>query len=186
MRCWSITDARVMHAMIGMGPRHVGHARGSTSKLCWRRAEPAGEGQQILVRAGVAADAREAVREHAARQKLVGYLSDDGTPRAVLAGEAVVVDRRHAQQRLVRRRAQRREFFCRDVAVSRCAHRQTCVALSGRAPRALGLRPTRAAQSRHGHARRQKSRCGRGTDEARGFCSAAVCPAPCESRHGGG
>jgi hypothetical protein len=33
-----MTDAWVMNAMIRMGPRHVGHARGSTSKICWRRA----------------------------------------------------------------------------------------------------------------------------------------------------
>jgi len=29
-RIWSITDAWVMHAMLRMGPRHVGHASGST------------------------------------------------------------------------------------------------------------------------------------------------------------
>ena len=29
VRIWSITDGWVMHAMIRMGPRHVGHARGS-------------------------------------------------------------------------------------------------------------------------------------------------------------
>ena len=33
-RIWSITDAWVMNAMIRMGPRHVEHARGSTSKIC--------------------------------------------------------------------------------------------------------------------------------------------------------
>jgi hypothetical protein len=38
VRIWSITDAWVMNAMIRMGPRHVGHASGSTSKICWRRA----------------------------------------------------------------------------------------------------------------------------------------------------
>jgi len=37
-RIWSITDVWVMHAMIRMGPRHVGHARGSTSKICCRSA----------------------------------------------------------------------------------------------------------------------------------------------------
>ena len=30
VRIWSITDVWVMNAMIRMGPRHVGHARGST------------------------------------------------------------------------------------------------------------------------------------------------------------
>lgn len=43
----------------------------------------AGEGQQILVRAGIAADAREPVVEHAAREELVGNLRHDGTPRAM-------------------------------------------------------------------------------------------------------
>ena len=52
----------------------------------------AGERQQVLVRTGVAADAREAVLEDPAREELVGNLSDDRTPRAVRAGEAVVVD----------------------------------------------------------------------------------------------
>jgi hypothetical protein len=40
------------------------------------------------VRTGVAADAREIVFEYTAREELVGHLRDDGTPRAVLAGEA--------------------------------------------------------------------------------------------------
>jgi hypothetical protein len=45
------------------------------------------------VRTGVAADAREVVFEDTAREELVGHLRHDGRPRAVLAGEAVVVDR---------------------------------------------------------------------------------------------
>ncbi len=40
VRIWSITDAWVMNAMIRMGPRQVGHARGSTSKSCWSRGCP--------------------------------------------------------------------------------------------------------------------------------------------------
>ena len=51
------------------------------------------EGQQVLVRTGVAADAREFVFEDTAREELVGHLRHDGTPGAVLAGEAVDVDR---------------------------------------------------------------------------------------------
>jgi hypothetical protein len=42
------------------------------------------------VRARVTTDAGEAVLQHAAREKLVGDLRDDGTPRAVLAREALV------------------------------------------------------------------------------------------------
>ena len=53
----------------------------------------AGEGQQILVRARIAADAGEAVLEDAAGEELVSDLRDDGPPRAVLAREALVVDR---------------------------------------------------------------------------------------------
>ena len=38
VRIWSITAAWVMNARIRMGPRQVGHASGSTSKICWSRA----------------------------------------------------------------------------------------------------------------------------------------------------
>ncbi len=34
VRIWSIPDAWVMRAMIRIGPRHVGHASGSTSTIC--------------------------------------------------------------------------------------------------------------------------------------------------------
>ncbi|MBC8086732.1 MAG: hypothetical protein H7Z40_05665, partial [Phycisphaerae bacterium] len=47
---------------------------------------------------GIAADAGEAVLEDAAGEKLVGDLRDDGPPRAVLAREAVVVDRLESMQ----------------------------------------------------------------------------------------
>ena len=49
----------------------------------------AGAREQILVRAGVAADARELVVEDAAREELVGDLRDDGAPQAVLALDRV-------------------------------------------------------------------------------------------------
>lgn len=48
------------------------------------------EGEEILVRTRVTAYAREAVREHAAREELVGHLADDGAPVAVRGGEALV------------------------------------------------------------------------------------------------
>jgi len=56
------------------------------------------ERKQVLVRAGIAADAREAVLEHPTGEELVGNLPDDGPPRAVLAREAVVVDHLQAVQ----------------------------------------------------------------------------------------
>jgi len=40
----------------------------------------AGEGQHVLVRAGVAADTREAVLQDAAGEELVGYLADHRHP----------------------------------------------------------------------------------------------------------
>ena len=45
VRIWSITDAWVMHAMIRMGPRHVGHARGSTAPAQLRAHEIAARAQ---------------------------------------------------------------------------------------------------------------------------------------------
>ena len=50
------------------------------------------------MRADIAADARETVFQHAAREELVGDLRHHRTPRAVLAREAVVVDRLQAVQ----------------------------------------------------------------------------------------
>lgn len=44
----------------------------------------AGERKQILVRAGLAADAREAVVEHATGEELVRDRRDHGPPRAVV------------------------------------------------------------------------------------------------------
>jgi hypothetical protein len=38
VRIWAITDVWVMNATNGMEPRHVGHASGSTSKICWNAA----------------------------------------------------------------------------------------------------------------------------------------------------
>jgi len=56
------------------------------------------EREQVFVRAGVAADAGEAVLEDATRQELVGDLRDDRAPRAILAGKPLVVDRLQAVQ----------------------------------------------------------------------------------------
>ena len=56
------------------------------------------EGEEVLVRAGVAADAGEAVLQHAAREELVSDLRDHGAPRTVLACEALIVDRLEPMQ----------------------------------------------------------------------------------------
>ena len=45
------------------------------------------------MRAGIAADAGEAVLQHAAGEEVVGDLCEDGATWAILAREAVVVDR---------------------------------------------------------------------------------------------
>ena len=58
----------------------------------------AGECEQVLVRAGIAADAGEPVLQHPAGEKLVGHAADHRTPRAILAREALVVDRLQAVQ----------------------------------------------------------------------------------------
>ena len=51
------------------------------------------EREQIHVRAGIVADAREPVVEHAAGEERVRDLRDHGAARAVLARETVVADR---------------------------------------------------------------------------------------------
>ena len=77
-------------------PRPDGEALGVTA-----RAEVpafAGEREQVFVRACVAADAREAVLQHTAGEELVGDLRHDGPPRAVLAGEAILIHRLQPMQ----------------------------------------------------------------------------------------
>ena len=56
------------------------------------------EREQILVRARLAAEAREPVLEPPAGEERVSDLGDDGPPGAVLAGEAVIADRLQAMQ----------------------------------------------------------------------------------------
>jgi len=58
----------------------------------------AGKREQVFVRAGITADAGEAVLEHAAGEELVGHVANHRTPRAELAREALVVDRLQAMQ----------------------------------------------------------------------------------------
>ena len=56
------------------------------------------ERERTFVRAGVAADAREAELRHTAREEAVGDSGHHRAPLAVLARELVVVDRLHAVQ----------------------------------------------------------------------------------------
>ena len=68
------------------------------------------EREQILVRAGIAADAREPVLEHAAGEELVSDLCDDGPPGAVFAREAVVVSCLQALQMIGHQPKERRRL----------------------------------------------------------------------------
>jgi len=65
-RIWSITDGCVMNATIRIAPWQAGHARGSTSKICWSRvaqrrvaSDGASRGAGTIA-GGVAASARSA------------------------------------------------------------------------------------------------------------------------------
>ena len=60
------------------------------------------------MRTVVAADAREAIVEHAAGEELVGHLRDDGASQAVRAGEAFVLDGLQAVQMIRHQPKQRR------------------------------------------------------------------------------
>ena len=68
------------------------------------------EREQVFVRAGVTANTREPVVEDAAGEELVRDLRDDGPPGAVLAGEAVVVDRLQAMQLIGHQPKERRRL----------------------------------------------------------------------------
>ena len=68
----------------------------------------AGEGEQILVGAGVAANPGKAVFEHAAGEKLVDDLGDDGAPVAVGGSEALIPDEAQLPKPLVEEPIQRR------------------------------------------------------------------------------
>jgi hypothetical protein len=70
----------------------------------------AGEREQILVRAGIAADAGEAVLQHAEGEERISALGDDGMLGALLAREALVVDRVQAMQMVAHPAKQRRRL----------------------------------------------------------------------------
>lgn len=77
------------------------------------------ERQQILVRAGVAADAREAVLQHPAGEELVGHLRHNGTPRAVVPRKAAVIDRLQSVQVIRHQAKERRLLASGSVDVAR-------------------------------------------------------------------
>lgn len=68
------------------------------------------EREQIFVRTGVTADAREPVLEDAAGQELVGDLCDHAAPRAVLAREALIVHRLQPVEMILHQPKQRRRL----------------------------------------------------------------------------
>jgi hypothetical protein len=74
---WSITDVGVMNATILIAPWQAGHARGSTSKICWSSAaewpSPTG-GWRRLVRVG----ARGLERVAGPRQRVPPYSACHG------------------------------------------------------------------------------------------------------------
>ncbi len=85
----------------------------------------AGEREQILVRAGIAADARESVVEHAAGEERVSDLCDHGPTGAVLASEAVIVDRLQAMQMIGHQPKERRRLGPSGVVDA--THRRRCI-----------------------------------------------------------
>ena len=82
-------------------------------------------------------------------------LGADGARCGARAALSADVD---AEQRLLRRRAARREPVCRVAGLSRCGDRQDEVAFPDGPPRALGLRQSGAAESGHDHRQRPADR----------------------------
>ena len=81
--------------------------------------------EQILVRAGVAADAGKAVLQHAAGEELLGDWRDDGTLRAVLAHETVVADCLPSVQVIRYQPQERRRLRASELVYAAC--RRGCV-----------------------------------------------------------
>ena len=100
---------------------HGGRCAGSTHL----KAFEAIGGEQILVRAGVAADAGEAVFQHAARDKLLGDLRDDETPRVVLAHGTVVADCLPSVQVIRHQPQDRRRLRASELVAA--ARRRDCI-----------------------------------------------------------
>ena len=95
--------------------------------------------EQILVRAGVAADAGKAVLQHAAGEELLGDLRDDRTPRAVLAHETVVADRLPSVQVIRYQPQERRRLRASELVDAAC--RRGCVGHGAPGPRSAEHTP---------------------------------------------
>ena len=93
------------------------------------------------MRAVVTTNTREPVVEHAAGEELVGDLCDDGPPGAVLAGEAVFVDRLEAMQMIRHQPKQRRRLGASGLVDATRRWRRVGHALRDRGARSI--RPTR-------------------------------------------
>ena len=174
-------------------PRAVGHARQdlrepAAPRLGARRRLPLGAGHAPRLRrrdrqdgVGVphrAASGRGGLRDVAQgclevrrRRQYVGR--DHGRP----APRHRVLPDRIADLRLLRRRPHRQQPLRELPDRPRRAHRQAGLALPGRAPRSLGLRPDGRAAARDREARRQVDRRGRARRQAR-------LPVRVRSRHG--
>src|ERR1019366_6652231 len=94
----------------------------------------AGEREQVLVGTVVTADAREAVLEDAAGEKLVRDRADDGAPRAVLAREALVVHRLQAVEMILHQPKQRRRLRASGLVDAEGRRRRVCPLLHARSP----------------------------------------------------
>jgi len=103
----------------------------------------AGRFKDLSTRTGVPSAAHEAMLQHAAGEEPEGVLPYEGTPWAILAGEAVVVDRLQAVQ-LVRHQPQTRRRLGGVVACKsrapRVPGRQSALRVTG----APSMAPTRA------------------------------------------
>lgn len=94
----------------------------------------AGDGEQVLVATGVTADAREPMLEDAAGEALVRDLGDHGAPRAVLAREAVVVDRLQAVEMILHQPKQRRRLWASGLVDAEGHRRRVCHVPHTRSP----------------------------------------------------
>ena len=86
----------------------------------------AGEGKQVFVGTGVTPDAREPVLEDAAGKERVRDLRDHGAPRAVLAREALVVDRLQAVEMILHQPEQRRRLRTPGLVDAEGHRRRVC------------------------------------------------------------
>jgi hypothetical protein len=96
--------------------------------------------EQVFVRTGIAADASEPVFEHAAGEELLRHPRDDGTPRAIRAREALVVDRLQAVQMIRHEPKERRRL--RTAGFVDATRRRCRVGHARSGTAELSIRPT--------------------------------------------